>query len=536
MDVKTLSIEELTTHATERTAFAAGIAEAEAPTLEQIAEAEAAMAEADACTAEITERQEAATKGAEALAALKARFSTAPVEVEEPTAEVEASEEDEETEATEPETAQEENTVSAKGGRIATLSTKVERPKTAPTKSLVTITAAADVPDFSTGQDIDMEGVGRALVNRMKGFSAPSGNGESENLIQYGVAKFGLDFPEELTIKPHGDDLAVLSYAAKESRLDGGSLVAAGGWCAPSETLYDLCTTETTDGLVSVPEVNVTRGGIRFTKGPDFSTIYTSVGFLQTEAQAIAGTTKSCFEVTCPSFTDVRLDAIGLCIKAPILTNAAYPELVRRWIEGSMVAHAHKVNATTLTRMATLAGSAMTVTDFTSSAQSTLANLEYVADGLRQVYKLGLNESMEVILPYWVRGAIRSDLAFRLDQDRGAITDAMIQAEFAARRLNVQFVYDWQELADVTQEGYPATFNALIYPAGTFVRGTADVINLNAVYDAASLATNVYTGLFFEQGILVANTCMSAKLVTINVCNSGHTGAANAAVCGNLVP
>ena len=46
-----------------------------------------------------------------------------------------------------------------------------------------------------------------------------------------------------------------------------------------------------------------------------------------------------------------------------------------------------------------------------------------------------------------------------------------------------------------------------MYPAGTWVKGTADVINLNAVYDAAELATNIYTALFFEQGILTAQLC-----------------------------
>jgi hypothetical protein len=66
-----------------------------------------------------------------------------------------------------------------------------------------------------------------------------------------------------------------------------------------------------------------------------------------------------------------------------------------------------------------------------------------------------------------------------------------------------------------------------MYPAGTFVKGTADVINLSTVYDAASLATNVYTGLFTEQGLLVAKQKFHADLVTLPICNAGRTGAAN---------
>jgi hypothetical protein len=87
----------------------------------------------------------------------------------------------------------------------------------------------------------------------------------------------------------------------------------------------------------------------------------------------------------------------------------------------------------------------------------------------------------------------------------------------------VSFVYDWQVL-DETAEEYPATFQVLMYPAGTFVKGTSDVINLNAVYDAASLSTNVYTGLFMEQGLLVAQMRYDVDLITLPINSTGRTG------------
>jgi hypothetical protein len=144
-----------------------------------------------------------------------------------------------------------------------------------------------------------------------------------------------------------------------------------------------------------------------------------------------------------------------------------------------------------------------------------------------------MNDTMEVVVPFWVKGAIRNDFALRTGRDVKAISDGDIAAEFSARKLNVQFVYDWQPLADnTTTEGYPATYQALIYPSGTFVKGTSDVISLNSVYDAASLATNIYTALFFEQGLLVAKMCNEAMLVTLAVCGAGRTGIANIAQCG----
>ena len=525
-----LSDERLAEYADEvRAAFDALVA-LDAPTAEQVTEAEKYAEAIDAIAVENGSRAQAAEDLAARAAALRSRFTEAEPEVEEEVTEPEA-------EATEPEVIEGEVVetappVAAKGA-VATLSRRVARPvKPAPARSMVSITAAADVPDFATGSRIeDLGTVGTALVNRMKGFGTPSGDGLTENLQHYGVASFRLDFPEELTIDRHSDDMEVLLRAADEKRLPQGSLTASGGWCAPSETLYDLCAGETTEGILSVPEVNVARGGIKYTSGPDFSAIYSAVGFCQTEAQAIAGTAKPCFEVPCPAFVEVRLDACGLCIKAPILTNAAYPELVQRWLSGSLIAHQHKMNSKVIAAIVTAAGASKTITALGSTTADTVGSLELIADGIRSKYRLSFTHTMEVVLPFWAKGAIRQDLGLRTGIAAEAVTDQQVAAHFAARNLAVSFVYDWQDTpfpaGTAPAVAYPANVQALIYPAGTFVKGTSDIINLNAVYDAASLAQNVYTALFFEQGILVAKMCYEAALVTVPICNAGRSGTPN---------
>lgn len=497
------------------------------PTADQVAEAEGLADHIDEVAALQSERVTAATELDARKEALKNRFNEDQAEAEaEEIAEDEDKEEPEE-EVEEP--AAEEAAGKAKAaGTVKTLAAKTQRP-VAPAVAQpkpITITASADVPEFATGSELNMDKVGQALINRMRGFAPPSGNGEGEDLHKYGVASFKMDFPEELTIDRHTDDMEVLTHAANEYRLPGDSLVAAGGWCAPSEQLYDLCTGETTEGILSLPEINIARGGLKYTKGPDFAAIYAAVGFLQTEAQAIAGTTKTCYEVPCPSFSEVRLDAIGLCIKAPILTNSAYPELVQRWLSGSMIAHQHKVNASVITRMVTIAGAARVFTGLGSAMADTLEAMELVADQRRELWRLSFTASLEVVVPFWVKGAFRSDLGRRNGRDASAVSDQEIAAHFAARHIAVQYVYDWQPIT-LTPEVYPATYQALMYPAGTFVKGTSDVISLNAVYDAASLAVNIYTALFFEEGLLVANLCYDADLLTLPICTAGRSGAPN---------
>jgi len=506
-----------------RTAFDALVA-IDNPTIEQITEAEGLAEHLEA----IADHQEAQVAAEEdrrnRAAALRERFSTEPVEEDEDEEDPEedAGEEADEEAAPEAE-ASVETAVPAARATVTTLASRTRRPAR-PALPPVAITAAADVPDFATGSRLNgLDTVATALVNRMRGFGSPTGDGSHENLQHYGVASFRLDFPENLTIDRHSDDMEVLTYASQESRLPGKSLVASGGWCAPSETLYDLCAGETAEGILSVPEVNVARGGIKYTSGPDFSTIYSNVGFCQTEAQAIAGTAKTCFEVPCPSFVEVRLDACGLCIKAPILTNAAYPELVQRWLSGSMVAHQHKMNAKVIAAMVAAAGTAKTITPHGSTAADLVDALSLIADGIRSKYRLSMTASMEVVLPWFAKTAMQNDL-----DNRSYAGQETVEGLFSARYLQPSFVYDWQDATfpagTAPAIAYPANVQALIYPAGTFIKGTSDVINLNAVYDAASLATNIYTALFFEQGILVAKMCYEAQLVTVPICNAGATG------------
>lgn len=521
-----LTDEELSSYLAEVRAAFDALAALDTPSAAQITEAESLADHIDLLIAESAGRIEAAEALAERAAALKNRFP----EDSEEEPEAEATEEEPEAEVVQGEVIAEETVPvpAAAKSNVVALAARTAKPKgvVKPSFKPVSITASADVPEFATGSKIEtMTAVGQAWVNRLKGFSPPSGDGSEVRLQHYGVASFHLDYPQDLTIDRGSDEMAVLMHAANEKRLPGGSLVAAGGWCAPSEVIYDLCPGGTLDGLVSIPEVNVARGGFKYTQGPDFSALY-AAGFCQTEAQAIAGTTKPCFEIPCPQFVEVRLDACGICVKIPILTQVGYPELIAAYLSEAMIAHQHAMNAKVLTAMATSAGAPVPFAGALGSTsgdafEALLLTIAYQ----RQAQRLSLTESLEVVAPVWAREVFKADLYRRSRENAAPPTDADVQAIFAAAGANVQFVYDWEELADGA--AWPDVIPLLVYPSGTFVKGVADVINLTAVYDAASLAVNTYTGLFFEQGILVAEMCKNAVAIEIPVCNAGRVGAAD---------
>lgn len=406
-----------------------------------------------------------------------------------------------------------------------------------PAKPSAVLTASADVPGFATGGGIaDLDGVGRALVSRMKGLPTTRLGGEQGVQQRYSVAQIdlGANRNDGLIQTNTSNDQSLVTQASQEARLPGGSLTAAGGWCAPSETLYDLCVTETTDGLLDLPSITVNRGGIRYTKGPSFNDIYNTagLGWWLTEAQVIAGTpAKTCIEVTCPPFTEVRLDAVGICIKAPLLTLAAYPELVRRFTEGALIAQQHKQDVAILQKIA--AGSTVLNANGTpSNTIDSLAELELIAAYQRQQWRSSWSQTFEVLAPVWYKSIVRADLSRRTGIDLINVTDQQIESYFANRNLRVQWLANLQPLTVTTGAlVVPATVDVLMFPAGTWVKGTTDVISLDAVYDSTTLLTNEYTALFAESGVLVVNTCWESVRVTISTCASGATAAANIDDC-----
>lgn len=417
------------------------------------------------------------------------------------------------------------------------------RPRgTAPTDGMrMSITAAAEVGVPMGSMIPDTLALAEAFIQRSKGF--PQGVSRTPGIYQrHTVATIAREFgsnPEALHIgnvgagKAYQDAQELFQAAAREKALSGGSLVAAGGWCAPSETLYGLCQKETLDGIIDLPTIGVDRGGINFTPGPDFKDIFTGAGFAQTEAQAIAGTSKTCVEVDCPDFSEVRLDAVGLCVKAPLLTRAAYPELVQRWLEGTVIANQHKIAARLITAMRTALGTALApVLTGTPITWGALTAIELVAEGIRSDYRMGDNDTVEVIIPKWVRVPLRADLANRMGIGKESVTDADVLRHFADRNVALQLVRNYLDLdTSAGPIAFPSTFEAMVYPAGTFVKGTANVISLDTVYDTADLQTNVYTAAFAEDGVLLAKMCHGGKRITLPTCASGMLGAAQLDDC-----
>jgi hypothetical protein len=590
-----VSDEDLALSITEATTAGATVFAIESPTVADAATATALMASLGHMDAEKDRREAEVEAASKAFAAAQAQFNAVNdgVESSEDADEDEADEESDE-DADEDEADEESDedadeadetdegdaeadadavtTAAALAGRPlrkVSAAAKVGKATKRPARkaaSPVTITAAADVPEFALGQRLtDMGQVAQAVMNRVQNFpkfnaraaeAVREQSGGAPVLTKFGTASFGIDFDKSLTAgasAESGYDAVKTAVKAHVERvtasLDPSNLAvqtAAMAWCSPSEVVYNWIADYVVDGLLDLPEIAAPRGGLMLTEGPRLAqTTYgtgaavDAFGFGGTEAQMEAGYIKECETIECPEWTDHRLDFDGYCWKIPILTEATFPELVADAMRLSDVLYAHKMNRRFIRDV--LAGStAIDATNALGGVQmDTLEAFTQVAIKERRWWNLGENAVMEVKLPQEAKAIFQFDMGRRSGLALNDIaTEQKVAAHFAAHNLAVTYISDFdQRYGSATPTAdWPETIRGIMYPAGTWVKSVKPVINLSSVYDAASLSENEYTGVFFEQGVMTIRRGYRSHVIEVPVCVAGRTGANDLTCTGFDVP
>ena len=504
---------------------------------QQRAAAEAAVQQAEQRRHDAEQRAEAELQAAE-TAAKAEQAAQQPETTPEPTAQ--ASEP--EPVATEPELAL---AASAKNSRpsVAQIAEKAPEPQ-APKEPqrgeyFRSLTAGAEIGGVSAGARFESGAdIADALIRRTESLAVSSG---VRNAM---VARAHLDaLPEPVTRKESAATVTTKMLEAIEDFSKRGPnrdvLTADGGWCAPSEVLYELCEPEVADQLISLPEISITRGGLQYFKSPDFSSFSDALwGFCEDEL--IDGVEKPCAEIPCPEPEEVRPCVEGACLTTGLLQTKAFPEWTERYVRGMLVAHAIRISAATIARME--AESTPIVYDESAPMlqgagfTATLLNtIEFQIEDLRADYMLGAGDRPVVVLPRWAKGIIRADLANRMGVDLLRISDEYINSLFYDRGVGrVQWIKGWQTEvvgAKGIAHAWPCNLRYLLYREGAWVRGLEPVIELETQYDSELLKHNKMTRLFTEQAFLVANLCTDSRVVTIPVCPSGATHCGNPIAC-----
>lgn len=419
------------------------------------------------------------------------------------------------------------------------------------------ITAAAATAGAPIGSRFDnLDGLARFINQHARSLTVTNGNPSYTPFASIRSRR-------EQTLGENSDPATVEDTLRRLT--DPGVLVAAGGWCAPSEIRYDFfnvaCQARTS--LLDLPTIGIDRGGIRWPTSPSMADVFTnptafvpfssqtfnatSMPWLWTEGDdiaAVTGTgTKPCIRVPCATFNEARLECFGYCLTAGNLADSAYPEATANFLQMLMAAQIRVENLRYITQVVSLSTLATAASGTgcvgAGAAAPLLGAIELAAYDYRTKYGMCDDDILEVVLPTWVMGVIRSDLAKRTGQDLAAmsVTNTMIADWLDARGVRVQLVGEYQartagfpgQATAVTV--WPTTVEFLIYAAGTFVRGDGMSLDLGVVRDSTLNAKNDHTAAWTENCHLIARFGHEARRYVVPICPDGTTGAADLTAC-----
>jgi hypothetical protein len=414
-----------------------------------------------------------------------------------------------------------------------------------PTAKLA-VTASVDIPGVAHGGELPtLRSLAEVVSRKAKSMPVTQDN-PNHQLVASIRNDFGHTIDDRTSPAQVRDLIEYLTGPDKQQ-----ALVAGGGWCAPSEIRYDFFNIACEDGMIDLPTFGVSRGGIQFPTSPSladalgggtafagFAAVLSneSTPFLWTEADDIAAATgsptKPCIRVPCPDFEEERLECYGYCLTAGNLTDDAYPEATQHMLQLLMSAHAHVINARLIAQM--LLASSATTTIAGGAVTDSAAPRIYNAVGLaatdyRARYGMCIDDVLEVVLPYWVREAIRADLAWKAGVELQAVTNAEVDSYFTARNVRVQWVNDWQvrgasQFGNATaMTAWPTTVDFLIYAAGTFIHGNGLSLDLGVIRDSVLNETNDHTAAWSEECHLVARVGHESRRYTVGFQVNGST-------------
>ncbi|WP_434593269.1 major capsid protein [Streptomyces sp. A5-4] len=392
------------------------------------------------------------------------------------------------------------------------------------------ITAAVDVPGYAPGQPLNFDGITAGIISRANALKT-AGGGVGQ------VISYRHPYPEDLIVTdsssaPEGTTVAL--HASSQRRLPQQDLVASGGWCAPSETVYELTDTACPDMLWDAPEIQLARGGLRYYK--PLSLDVSSMTWVHTEADDISGATKPCFQIPCPAPVEVRCDAVGVCLEAGILTQRHFPELVGWYLRNAMVAHEIRVR-TVLFQEAVAAATPVVLPATFGALSAVYSAIALQAADMIERHSLCETTALEVVFPWWSRNLFLADIARQNGKDVCDIDPGCIQDAFGRLGVRVQWARSLAPAVPTDIGGptaatdWPTSMRVLMYPAGSLQIGRGEEVNLGVIHDSTKFSTNDYTALFAEECVALVDRSVDTRVITIPVCPSGATGGHTALTC-----
>lgn len=318
--------------------------------------------------------------------------------------------------------------------------------------------------------------------------------------------------------------------------MDAGRPVAtvAAGFCAPAQPVYDYLQAGSRDGIFTAPELTASRG--RFTFPELFNIrdlqVQNGVAWETTSTMDEDAVEKPCYTVACGDGITATVQAYSDCIKFSNFDSQFWSERVTHVTGQVAIAHDHEVNVALLLDIVGDARTETAVDGFTNGGTwaQTIQSVALHGAYVRNRYRLPINSVLEAIIPAYVLDALIADQVARSATTEYGMARAAVEAAFARARINVQWVYDWQELAAAN---WPATFNYLLWPAGHVLKLNGGTLNLGVVRDSTLNVANdfqVFNETFDGHAIVGPGVMY---VTGVNLCPTGEASSNAALSCAD---
>lgn len=387
-----------------------------------------------------------------------------------------------------------------------------------------------DAPGYQPGfQQLAAITAGLAQAHRGVGspMARPNATSQPSGHVPQYLGQYVRDVP---AVEDHETLNEVLDAAVAASIHADGSLTAA--CCPPPQVRYDFCPVEPARDLFVLPEVTAERCAISWPA--EFDVDLNFQVLCDEELNADPPTVKECHSVPCPEeWEQLNLCYLPLCIESDIIGDQAWPERVDTFTQKLVAAQQRQRSMWMLTKILTDPTTRDLVIPADSqiaAASSVLNSLNIAAIGVRTSRNLARDAVVAGAAPTWLFEVIRNDLAIQEGLATFEVSDAQVLGWLNTRRIQLQFVGEWQKW-DPAWTQFPATVDVALWEAGAYFALVKPVIDLGVMYPRELLQINRYTRMFTEDGLNVGKRCGDSVVVTIPICPNGAVGARLDVIC-----
>jgi len=345
------------------------------------------------------------------------------------------------------------------------------------------------------------------------------------------VARYDLEFPTRTLGADPYDNWSILEGikrdAQKARQNEDATALTAAGFCAPAEPVYNFLGQDiaSRDGLIQLPTASANRGRVTYPELRNVrdAQVQAGVAWETTGTMDEDAVEKPCWTIACGTGATFDVKAYSTCLRFSNFDSQFWPERVAFATSQALIAHDHEVSLALI--LAIVAdGRATTVIDghlLGGTWVQFIQSLALHGGFIRSRFRLPLSTVLEAAVPSYVLDALVADQVARDSTTTYAMAIAQVEEAARRARVNVQWVYDWQEQ---DHPNWPADYDYLIWPSGTVVQLSGGTLDLGITRDSTLNVANdfqSFTETFDGHAIIGPGVYV---VTGVNLCPTGGTG------------